>query len=76
MYGFFQDASGDLSMNRLGAFMGWSFGGALIGAGIAGFFFTEAKAEALAMAGLGAGLFTGGAWLKEHGKKLESGSQS
>ena len=75
-YGFFQDASGDLSMNRLGAFLGFCLGIAVALGGVLTFAFGPAKMEAVGIVALGCGMFGGAGWLKEHGKKQESRSQS
>ena len=75
-YGFFQDASGDLSMNRLGAFMGFCLGATVAVGGLVAFIFGPAKTEAGGVIALGCGMFGGAGWLKEHGKKQESRSQS
>ncbi len=72
MMGFFDGPAGR-SMNRLGSFMAYCGGWALLIAGIVHLFARDAGNISLAVMGIGAGLFGGGIWAKNKGKQLENG---
>ena len=61
-------------MNRLGAFMAYCVGVAIITAGIIHLFTRADGSTTIAIIGIGGGLFGGGLWAKQRGKVAENGS--
>lgn len=71
--GFLEDDKGNRSMNRLLALLGGCLGAVVALGGLAGFFATDAKAEAAGLCAMGLSLFGGSEWLKNRGRSLENG---